>query len=222
MPMLAVTKMSLPLMQNGTASDSPMRCGHVLGVAAAPRAGWRTRRRPAGPRCRRRGCSCAAAPASSTSSSSPAEWPRLSFRVLKLSTSRNSTAVASSGRRRRSRACSTRSRNRARLARSVSGSWKAWWESWSCSTCCSVTSRVFSTMPLTVGSPSRLVNGGLGVAPAAVVDGASGTWPTPASRVGVRAHLGQQLQRRLAVVLVDQVARATCPPARRAGSPAPA
>ena len=59
-----------------------------------------------------------------TSRRSPTSWPRLSFTVLKSSRSTKSTDTGSS--RRCSSAWSRRSRNSARLASCVSGSWNAW------------------------------------------------------------------------------------------------
>ncbi len=71
--------------------------------------------------------------ATATSSWSPASWPRLSFTVLKSSRSEKSTETAPWLRACRASACATRSRKRARLARPVSESWKAWCCSWSSS-----------------------------------------------------------------------------------------
>ena len=76
---------------------------------------------------------------------------------LKSSRSRKSTLIDRPCRRASVSAWLTRSRNRARLERPVSESWKAWW----CSSCSSrlrsLTSRMLSTMPCTVASSSRLV-----------------------------------------------------------------
>ena len=88
---------------------------------------------------------------------SPAAWPRLSLTSLKPSRSRNSTATDGVWRLVRSRAWSTRSLNRARLASAVSESWKAWWTSWSSSWRRSQMSRVLRTSPPTLGLSSRLV-----------------------------------------------------------------
>jgi hypothetical protein len=88
---------------------------------------------------------------------SPAAWPRLSLTSLKPSRSRNSTATEGVCRLVRWRAWSTRSLNRARLAREVSESWKAWWTSWSSRRRRSEMSRVLSTSPPTLGLSSRLV-----------------------------------------------------------------
>ena len=93
--------------------------------------------------------------ATSASRRSPAAWPRLSLISLKPSRSRNRIATVPSCQR--ARACSTRSWNRARLARPVSGSWKAWWTSSSSSFLRSLMSRLLRTSPCTLGSASRLV-----------------------------------------------------------------
>ena len=60
-------------------------------------------------------------------------------------------------RRARAAACRTRSANSARLARPVTGSWKAWWASCSSNALRSLTSRPLSTMPRTCSSCSRFV-----------------------------------------------------------------
>ena len=57
----------------------------------------------------------------------------------------------------RATAWRTRSTNSARLARPVTGSWKAWWASCSSNALRSLTSRPLSTMPRTCSSSSRLV-----------------------------------------------------------------
>ena len=86
------------------------------------------------------------------SSASPAEWPRLSFTVLKSSRSMNSTASCPPLRWSRVAAWSTRSRNSAWFASPVNGSWNAWCVSSFWSRRCSVTSRKLHTRPTT--SPS--------------------------------------------------------------------
>ena len=60
---------------------------------AHPRSGWRTRRRPAGPRCRPPGRRRWNRSAAAISSRSPSAWPRLSLTFLKSSRSRNSTVI---------------------------------------------------------------------------------------------------------------------------------
>ena len=91
----------------------------------------------------------------STRTWSPAAWPRLSLIVLKLSRSMNSTAVFVAFRR--SRACSTRSRKRLRLASLVSGSWNAWKVSFCSRALRSRRSRVFRTTPVVSKSPLPLL-----------------------------------------------------------------
>ena len=74
----------------------------------------------------RRGCSSPRRLPTSSSTWSPAAWPRLSLIVLKSSRSMKMTARPMSSRRARATAWRTRSANSARLARPVTGSWKAW------------------------------------------------------------------------------------------------
>ena len=64
-------------------------------------------------------------PATRISNSSPAGWPKTSLTVLKSSRSRHTTASGTISRRCRSTACSSRSRNSARLASPVRPSRKA-------------------------------------------------------------------------------------------------
>ena len=107
---------SRPCDRNGSlqrGEDALGDVGTLVVVGRGPRAARRTRRRPAAPRCRRRGGTRASRSATATSSSSPAAWPRLSLTVLKSSRSRNSTASWRRGGPRAPRACSTRSRNSA-------------------------------------------------------------------------------------------------------------
>ena len=95
--------------------------------------------------------------ATSRRTSSPAAWPRLSLIVLKSSRSRKMTAMPCCSRRLRATAWRTRSTNRARLARLVTGSWKAWWASCSSKALRSLTSRLLRTIPRTASSSSRFV-----------------------------------------------------------------
>ena len=88
---------------------------------------------------------------------SPAAWPRLSFTVLKSSRSMNMTPMEGPPRSERMIECCTRSAKRARLARFVTGSWKAWCASCSSNALRSLTSRLFRTMPRTCSSWSRSV-----------------------------------------------------------------
>ena len=92
--------------------------------------------------------------ATSRRSSSPASCPSESLTSLNSSRSRKSTARPGATSRRAS-ACSSRSRNRSRLARPVRPSWKAWCRRDSSSRRCSVTSRTVSTIPPTASSPRR-------------------------------------------------------------------
>ena len=67
------------------------------------------------------------APPAARSARSPASWPCSSLISLKPSRSMNSTAMRWSLRLDAARACSSRSSSSARLARPVSGSWRASW-----------------------------------------------------------------------------------------------
>ena len=155
-PMLAVARTWLPLSENG------------WDMAAASRSGSPSR--PSAPSIRmanssppsRATVSALRAQARNRSatamrSRSPSPWPRLSFTFLKSSRSRKRTVTGLPRRCASASAWLTRSRNRARLASPVSGSWNAWWVSCSSSRRRSLTSRVLSTTPFTVGSCSRLV-----------------------------------------------------------------
>ena len=95
--------------------------------------------------------------ATSWSTTSPAAWPRLSFTVLKSSRSMNMTPTEAEPRCARMSACWTRSTKSARLARLVTGSWKAWCASWSSKALRSLTSRLFRTTPRTCSSCRRSV-----------------------------------------------------------------
>ena len=159
MPTLARMNTSLPSKANGTSS--------ICMIRSATSAAWI----PSPPSSRRIANSsppsrAAVSAARSTffsrsptwsRSPSPAACPSESLIVLKSSMSMNSTAIGFASRSCRSIACSTRSRNSARLARLVTGSWNAW--CCSCRSNClrSVMSRVLSTIPRTFGSCSRLV-----------------------------------------------------------------
>ena len=115
MPTLTVTNTSLSSTTNGRRTRLADRGRHPARRPWTPRAGSRTRRRPAARRCRRCAGICGCARPSSVRSWSPAEWPRLSLTVLKSSTSRNSTATGSSARR--------AARARARRGRGTARGW---------------------------------------------------------------------------------------------------
>ena len=72
--------------RRGDALDVRRRC-------RCPRAGSRTRRRRAAPRCRTGACDFTSRCAAACSSRSPASWPSESLTFLKLSRSRNITAT---------------------------------------------------------------------------------------------------------------------------------
>ncbi len=204
MPTLARMNTSLPSSANGTSS--------ICMIRSATSAAWM----PSPPSSRRIANSsppsrAAVSAARSTffsrsptwsRSPSPAACPRESLIVLKSSMSMNSTATGLRSRSCRSIACNTRSRNSARLARLVTGSWNAWCESCSSNCLRSVMSRVLSTIPRTFGSCSRLVRR-VSVAMYVPSDGAGGTRRARVS-LAVADRREERQDPRL-VVLVDQV-----------------
>ena len=140
--------------------------------------------------------------AAEISSRSPSAWPRLSFTRLKSSRSRKSTVIGWACRCARASAWLTRSRNSARLARPVSGSWNAWWVSCSSSRFRSLTSRVLSTMPSDRGVAGEVGRQDLGVQPGAV-----GLAEAPLDRTGDARGPHRVLEERrgpVAVVGVEQ------------------
>ena len=141
--------------------------------------------------------------ATAMSSRSPSPWPRLSFTVLKSSRSRKRTVTGVPRRWASASAWLTRSRNRARLASPVSGSWNAWWVSCSSSRRRSLTSRVLSTTPFTVGVVQQVGREDLGVQPGAV-----GLAEAPLDRAGDARRLRRGAKERgrpLPVIGMEQL-----------------
>ena len=162
-PMLARTKTSFPSRWNGPVERREDPSGDVGGAHALAPSSSRTANSSPPSRAAVSGVRRHVRRRSPTSPSrrSPAAWPRESLIVLKSSRSMNRTDIGRSSRVWRSSACSTRSRNNARLARPVIESWKAWCASCSSNALRSDTSRELRTIPFTFGivqqvGPKRL------------------------------------------------------------------
>ena len=138
---------------------------------------------------------CAAA----CSRRSPASWPSESLTFLKLSRSRNMTATRCCERCASASACSTRFRNRLRLASSVSGSWNASLRSCSSSALRSLTSRKLSARPAMAGSSSRLLPTHSSVLRRSPVSTTTSIGPTDAA--ARRGDLGEERGQPLAVAV---------------------